>query len=205
MLRRLLIVLALTVYPAAAWGQSLEDYDYENLAFQGIGVEVGQIWPAGIRGTFTLGIRGDLGLLGPSVRVVPSLVYWSSSLEQDDLPELGEIDVSDLVLNLDGHYFWDLGGVAPYVGAGAALHLLNGEGEAIDDTFVEGLLDAISPGINVLAGTDVQLAGPLRVFGEARAVLLPSQVRSLGVAIGAVWTFPAVPASGRRTSPEDAG
>lgn len=203
MRHRLLLLLLLGCVPTAGLAQSLEDYDYENLAFQGIGVEVGQIWPVGIRGTYTLGVRGDLGLLGPKLRIVPGLVYWSSSLDQDELPELGDIDVSDLALNLDGQYFWDLGGVSPYAGAGVALHLLNGEGEQIDGTFVEGLLDAISPGVNLLAGTDVRLAGPLRIFGEVRAVLLPSPVRSIGVVFGAAWTFPAVPASGRRTSPEN--
>lgn len=194
--------LLLLLVPVFAGAQSLEDYDYENLAFRGLGLEIGQIRPAGIDATYTLGVRADLGLLGPNLRIVPGLVYWSSSLNQDELPSLGSIDVSDLVLNLDGQYFWDLDGVAPYAGAGAALHLLNGEGEEIDGTFVEGLLDAISPGVNLLAGVDVRVAGPLRIFAEARGVVLPSPVRSVGLVLGGLWTFPAVPASGRRTSPE---
>lgn len=201
MLRHTLLVAALLAWACPAPAQGLEDYDYESLAFQGLGIEIGQIWPANAESTITLGIRGDLGSPGPNVRIVPGIMYWSSKLEEDEL-QLGDIEISDLALNLDGHYEWDLGvGATPYVGAGLGLHILNGEGEEIDDTFVEELLDAITPGLNLVAGTEVNLVGPVRIFAEARAVV-PTQVRSLGLSFGAYWNFAAVPLAGRRTPEE---
>ncbi|MDQ3556677.1 MAG: porin family protein [Gemmatimonadota bacterium] len=206
MLRSLLSGFALLLcLPVIAPAQSLEDYDYENLAFRGIGFEVGQVWPRRSERALTYGLRADLGYLGPNVRIVPGLVFWSSTLRQSDLPALGDIEVSDLALNVDGHYVWDLsGGFTPYAGAGLGIHLFNGEGEAIDGTFVEELLDVITPGLNVVGGAELRVAGPFRLFAEARGVLA-SPIRSLGLSFGGVWTFPTVPPASRRTSPEDRG
>ncbi len=203
MLRRSLLAFALLLgLPAVAPAQALEDYDYENLGFRGIGFEIGQVWPRRSERALAVGIRADLGYLGPNVRIMPGMVFWSSTLRQDDLPALGNIEISDLALNVDGHYVWTLpSGFSPYLGAGLGIHLFNGQGDAIDGTFVEELLDVITPGINVMGGADLRVAGPLRVFAEARGVLA-SPIRSLGLSFGGIWTFPAVPAASRRTSPE---
>ena len=210
----LLALLALLASPALAWAQTLEDYDYENLEFRGVGAEVGYIWPARVEPALALGIRADLGFLGPNVRIVPRASFWSSRLRDeqvgrlreallglcreegtDCLGELGEIRVSDLTLGADAHYTFRTDLVAtPYVGAGASLHLLNGRGDLINGTFVEDLLDAIAPGIDLLGGIELPLGDALRLFAEARGTL-SSDVRYLGVSAGGSWLFPGRPAS----------
>lgn len=210
----LLALLALLAPPALARAQTLEDYDYENLEFRGVGAEVGYIWPARVEPALALGIRADLGFLGPNVRIVPRATFWSSRLRDeqvgrlreallglcrdegtDCLGELGEIRVSDLTLGADAHYTFRTDLVAtPYAGAGASLHLLNGRGDLINGTFVEDLLDAIAPGIDMLGGIELPLGDALRLFAEARGTL-SSDVRYLGVSAGGSWLFPARPAA----------
>ncbi|HEX2189974.1 MAG TPA: hypothetical protein VHG51_13800 [Longimicrobiaceae bacterium] len=210
--RPLLMLLALLALPALARAQGLEDYDYENLHFSGVGVELGHIWPASVEPTLALGLRADLGYLGPNVRIVPRASFWSSRLKDTEvnelranllglcrdeasncLRELGEIRVSDLALGVDAHYTFPTDRVAvPYAGAGAALHLLNGSGEAIDGTFVEDLLDALAPGLDLVGGVEVPL-GALRLFAEARGTLSPD-VRYLGLGAGGSWSLPGRPA-----------
>jgi opacity protein-like surface antigen len=210
----LLAVLALLAAPAAAAGQTLEDYDYENLEFRGVGAEVGYILPTRIEPTVSFGIRADLGYLGPSVRIVPRASFWSSRLREGEVEELrenllglcqppgsgclrdlGEIRVSDLALGVDAHYTFAQEGVLPYAGAGVALHLLNGRGEAINGTFVEDLLDAIAPGVDLLGGVELPFGSALRLVAEARATL-SSDVQYAGVSVGGSWRFPSPPVRG---------
>lgn len=213
--RILLLAAALLAVPALASAQSLEDYDYENLAFRGIGAEVGRVWPRRAEGALALGLRADLGFLGPNVRIVPGITFWSSSLRPGVVEELrknilalcrdpagncvrefGEIRLSDLELGVDAQYtFTGVPGVVPYAGAGAGLHLLNGQGDVIEGTFVEDVLDAIAPGVDLVAGAEVPL-GRLRLFAEARGALA-SEVQFVGLHVGGAWTFP-VPAPARR-------
>jgi hypothetical protein len=205
------VLLALFVAtPSSA--QLLAQYDYEDLEFRGIGLEGSRIWPARIEPTNGLALRLDLGLVGPRVRITPSARYWASTLNSAEVtrlstqiilvcerqpgvtcPEeldLGEIKVSDLELTIDGHFLL-LGEqpVSPYVGLGVALHLLNGSGDFIDDTFVEDLLDSVAPGIGPLGGIQVRLGDAIAIHSEAR-FMLASDVRYTSVGIGAVWTLP---------------
>ena len=96
------------------------------------------------------------------------------------LVELDPIDWSDVALALDAHMVWrinltsDLTGpsndydLLTFAGAGAALHFLNGDGPAIDDTFVEDLLDSVGPGFDVHAGAEYVLTPNLRVYTMGR-------------------------------------
>ena len=210
----LLAAMALLLAPGLARAQSLEDYDYENLEFRGVGAEVGSIRPSSVESTLALAVRADLGYVGPNVRIVPRASFWSSRLRDeqvselretllglcrpegtDCLAELGEIRVSDLALGVDAHYTFQAGLPAmPYAGAGAALHLLNGRGEVVNGTFVEDLLDAVAPGVDLVGGVELPLGGSLRLFAEARGTL-SSDVRYLGIGAGGSWLFPARPAT----------
>ncbi len=209
----LLTALILSLGTAAgASAQLLAQYDYEDLEFRGVGAEALRVWPAGVKPANGVGLRLDLGLIGPRVRIMPTARYWGSSLNATEVdrlasqiilvcerqpdpscPEeldLGEVKLSDLELAIDGH-FLVLGDrmISPYVGAGLALHLLNGSGDFINGTFVEDLLDSVTPGLGALGGVTINLASSLAIGAEAR-FMLASDVRYSGVSVGGVWTLP---------------
>ncbi len=204
-----LALLAAALLASTSQAQTLEDYDYENLTITGIGAHLSYVFPTRTEPTLSFGVRADLGLLGPNLRISPGVSYWSSELRRSEVRrieeriealcergtpcpgiELGSIGVSDLFLDVDAHYLWTTDYfVEPYAGAGVSLHLLNGSGDFIDGTFVEDLLDAVSPGLNLIGGLELPLASNLRVIGEARGVLT-GNVRFVTVGIGGSWRFP---------------
>lgn len=199
---------ALAASPARA--QDAADYDYENLVLSGVGAHVSYVLPSRSEPTLGFNVRADLGLLGPNLRITPGVTYWSTRFHNAEVTrieerieaacerggrvctgiDLGEIEVSDLSIDLDGHYLWTTAvGIEPYAGAGVSLHLLNGGGEFIDDTFVEELLDQVAPGLNLVGGLEMPLAGNLRVLAEARGVLT-GNVRYASFGVGGSWAFP---------------
>lgn len=203
------------VLPARAPAQTLEDYDYENLEFRGLGLDGGGIWPARVEPTVVFGVRADLGYVGPRVRISPAIRYWSSSLRESEVERLadqilricerqgtggcptsltlGTVKRSDLELSADAHYLFPTGySVEPYLGGGLGLHLLNGRGEFIDDTFVEDLLDTVSPALNLLGGVNVPLGRSLQLMTEARFVLV-SDVQYASLVVGGTWALPSPP------------
>lgn len=201
------LVLAL---PGAARAQDMADYDYENLVLSGVGVHVAQLFPSRSEPTLGLNVRVDLGLLGPNVRISPGLTFWSTRLRDSEVErmerriedaceragtactgvDLGDVEISDFSIDVDGHFLWATDYVVePYAGVGVSLHLLNGRGNFIDDTFVEELLDAIAPGFNVVGGLEFPVTESLRVLGEARGVLT-GNIRYISVGVGGAWRFP---------------
>lgn len=214
---RVQILLSILLFPAVASAQTLEDYDYEDLRFRGMGVEVGYVIPWNIEPTISYGLRGDMGFAGPHVRIAPGIRYWSSHLRDEEVErlatqfieicsrrapgscpaslDLGEVRRSDLELSVDAHIVPDLPTVlVPYGGGGISLHLLNGGGEAIDGTFVEDLLDTVAPGLNLLGGVQLDLGTVVQFSAEGRLVLT-SDVQYGNVVLGGVWTFPSPPAA----------
>jgi hypothetical protein len=214
--RRLCALLAIgLLIPGMAASQQWEDYDYENLEFRGIGLDIGSVWPNGIEPTLAFGVRADMGFVGPRVRVAPAIRYWTSRLEDAEVSRLseqlqslceqqasgpcpdfnlGEIDRSDLELAADAHYLIPTGyTIEPYVGGGLGIHLLNGSGEAIEGTFVEDLLDTVVPALNLVGGVNIPI-GTLVLIGEARYVLV-SDVRYGHLLVGGTWTLPSPPIS----------
>ena len=199
-----LTTLALASAPASA--QELADYDYENLSFRGIGFDVGRIWPSNLDPATTFRLRVDLGYLGPGVRIVPSITYWKSNVERSEIAQfneqleeigggtnvdLGDIELSDLALQLDAHFVWTTPiDVLFFVGAGAGLHILNGQGRSIDDTFIEDLFDSVMPGVTALAGVEYAIVDRLRVYGEGHFTVV-SDILNPGLTIGAALMFPA--------------
>jgi hypothetical protein len=197
--------------PVAA--QTLADYDYENLTFRGVGVDYGYIWPTRVEPTSTYSIRLDLGFLGPGIRITPSLTYWSSQFRTTEverladqinrLPalqnqaiepltaaDLGTINWSDLMIGFDAHLLWTTPvGIFTYVGAGVAVHALNGQGAFIENTFVEDLLDSTAAGFALMGGVEAQPLPRLRLYGEARYTIV-SDVRYPGLRIGGSLMLP---------------
>lgn len=206
----ILIAAVLAALPATARAQDMADYDYENLVFSGVGAHLMEVFPARTDPALGLNLRVDLGLLGPNVRITPGITYWSSQLRESEVErmetrieaacdrggvpcpgiELGEVEVSDLSFQVDAHYLWTTDYfVEPYGGVGVSLHLLNGGGEFVDDTFIEELLDAIAPGLDLVGGLEFPVAGNLRVLGEARAVLT-GNTRYISLGLGGAWRLP---------------
>ncbi|HEX2208119.1 MAG TPA: hypothetical protein VHG93_10590 [Longimicrobium sp.] len=206
-----ILLAAVLLAPCTARAQDMADYDYENLVFSGVGAHLMGVFPARTDPALGLNVRVDLGLLGPNVRISPGLTYWSSQLRASEVErmesriedacdrggvpcpgiELGGVEVSDFSLNVDAHYLWTTDYfVEPYAGVGVSLHLLNGSGEFVDDTFIEELLDAIAPGLDLVGGLEFPVAGNLRVLGETRAVLT-GNTRYVSVSVGGAWRLPA--------------
>ena len=194
--RILPMILAGGLLVAPASAQELADFDYEHLSFRGIGFEGGFL-PAykvhGVRGeTRTWGARLDFGYLGPGLRISPSVTYWSSELEMGEVSRietrieqliarelgrygsdtevnLGKIVWSDLVVGVDSHIVWNVPfGWLSFLGLGASVHVLDGQGEAINGTFIEDLLDTVRPGVNVHAGLEYPLWRWARLYWQGR-------------------------------------
>ena len=185
---------AMMLSASAALAQDLADFDYENLSFRGFGPEWGYIWPDRVEPTQSLGVRMDLGYLGPGLRIVPSVHYWTSTfkasevreledrvesliVQQTDVPapqvDLGVIDWSDLHLAVDAQVVWRVPyGILTFAGLGVGAHMLNGAGPAIDGTFIEDLLDSVSAGFNVHGGLEVPVVERFRLNGQARYEIL---------------------------------
>lgn len=214
MKRTLFIALALAAHtPAAA--QTLADYDYDNLSFRGAGFDVGYVWPTKVNATEAYSLRFDLGFLGPAVRIVPSITYWRSELKRSELerfaerleqlPTLSEQNVtidpddfgavkwSDVSLAIDAQMVWTAPfDIYTYVGAGVGLHVLRGTGGAIEETFVEDLLDATTAGVALSAGLEYEPVRPLRLYGEARYTAV-TDVSYPGIRLGAALMLPSAP------------
>ena len=201
-----------TVAASPVAGQGLADYDYENLSFRGFGLDMGGIWPNKVDNAGMYSLRIDLGYLGPGIRLMPSLSYWSSKMKRaeidrlaerlEDLPpiadagveidanDFGEIEWSDLALNLDLHVVWTTPvDIYTYVGVGLGVHVLNGRGGAIEGTFIEDLLDSTNAGVAAMAGLEYDVSPVIRLFGEARYVLA-SEFRFPAARIGFAFMLP---------------
>jgi hypothetical protein len=200
--------LGLLLFGGEAGAQtSIADYDYENLSFRGFSLEGGYIWPTRAEPTYTLGTRVDLGYLGPGLRLVPGVSYWSSKMKDsevrelerniDDLVEgqlgpgsdysgvdLGTIDWSDFVISMDGHFVWSVPlDLLTFAGAGVSVHIMNGEGVAIAGTFVEDLLDSVKPGFNLHGGLEYPMFDGFRIYGAARYEMMEN-LRYLELRVG---------------------
>ena len=213
------LVAAVALTPVQrAQAQGIADYDYENLSFRGIGLDIGRIWPNKVQSTETYHVRLDFGFLGPDVRVVPSIGYWSSTFKAEELrrlatqlnrlpalqnrpdtitaADLGKIDWSDFSLSVDAQFVWTIpGGVYTYAGLGVSLHALNGRGDLIANTLWEDLLDSVTAGGAAMVGAEVPFSSSFRVFGEVRYTLL-SDVRYPGLRVGGMYMLPSSPSGG---------
>jgi hypothetical protein len=177
--------------PARA--QGLANFDYEDLTLRGLMLDVGYMSASKVDDTQTFGARLDLGFLGPGVRVTAGFNHWSSELAGKEVSELetrleelifqqtgeasevflGTINWSDVALNGDVHFLWRVPfGLLTYAGLGASAHVLRGSGTAIEDTFVDDLLDSVRAGLNAHAGLEVPLHPRFRLVGETRYELL---------------------------------
>jgi len=204
-----LFALLMLLSPRSAAAQGLSDLDYEDLTFRGVMLDVGYVVPSRVEETTSFGGRLDLGFLGPGVRAVVGFNRWSSQLKREevvrlenrlsdlireatgeDVPvDLGEITWSDVALHGDAHLLWYVPlGVLTYTGVGASAHVLRGSGRAIEDTFVEDLLNSVRAGLNVHAGVEIPLPQRFRAVGEVRYEFVEN-LRYLHFRTGLQYTF----------------
>lgn len=187
------VLAALMVLSGAAplAGQGLADYDYDELTFRGIGFELGYLFPERVDDTPQYGMRVDLGYLGPGVRILPRVAYFSSQMSDAEVAglerrvaelvfsqnplspipavDLGVVDWSAVSVGLDAQFVWRVPfGLLSYLGVGFGAHFQNGSGAAIDGTFVEDLLDSTVAGTNVHAGLEWPLTDQVRIYGDTR-------------------------------------
>jgi hypothetical protein len=163
---------------------------FDRLRFRGLGVAVGIVKPAQMVSTETYGIEADYGEIVPHVRVVFSAAFWGSHLNEATLRRyrtqlaqvvvdptndyqisLGNVRVSDIALAVDGRWSparYRATFIQPYAGAGLAAHVLNAEGRAIANTFVERALDNIAVAPAALAGFDAVFFKQVAIGMQAR-------------------------------------
>ena len=131
--------------------------------------------------------RDALDRLAAQLSRLPALRERGVRIEGEDL---GAMDWSDLGLSVDGQSVWVLPArVLGYVGLGASVHVLNGSGALIADTFVEDLLDTVTAGLAVLGGLEFEPVPGFRVYGEARYTL-QSDLRYPAVRVGGTLFLP---------------
>ena len=202
--------------PGQLQAQGLDEFDYENLTFRGIGLEVGRIWPNNVDPMYGVGVRFDLGFLAPGFRLSPHVSYWDGNLEADEVSSferriealagvapgsvsLGTIEWSDFIIGLDGEWVWSIPfGLLSYAGFGASAHFMNGRGSAIEETFVEDLLDRIAVGFNVHIGLELPITNEFRVYTAPRYQVM-DDLRYLELTLGAkVLWGPLAPGEERR-------
>jgi hypothetical protein len=206
----------LGVAPLAA--QSVSDLDYEDLFPRGLLLGGGLVRSSRVQDTEAYWARLDLGFAGPGVRVTAGASHWRSQLAPDEVArferrladlildevgtrpsiDLGEINWSNVALSVDAHALWRIpGGVLSYAGIGGTAHVMRGSGAAIDDTFIQDLLNTIRAGANLHAGLEVPVTRRIRVVGESRLEWVQS-VTHLGFRAGLQYTWGALaPGEGR--------
>jgi hypothetical protein len=213
------IACALLLVPAGATGQDLADLDYENLGFRGFGLDWGYLWPNRIERAGSVGLRIDMGYAGPGLRIMPTVTYWSSPLQQGEITELedriealiteqsgapspaldlGTIRWRDVAVGVDAHVVWDsLLDLLTYGGIGVTAHVLDGDGEAIAGTFIDDLLDSVTAGFNLHFGMEYPVTDRFRIYGLSKYEVM-SDLQYFTVRAGwQIMTGPNAPGEGR--------
>jgi hypothetical protein len=186
--------LACVLAPRPGSAQDLADLDYEHLSFRGFGLDWGYLWPTRVNRTGSFGARFDMGYAGPGLRIMPNVSYWSSPLQDGEITELedriasliaeqtggpapaldlGQVKWRDVAIGVDAHVVWDsLFDILTYGGLGVTAHILDGDGPAINGTFVDDLLDSVTAGFNLHLGMEYPLNDRLRVYSIGKYEVL---------------------------------
>jgi len=193
-----LVIMALgsTAMPIAA--QGLEDYDYNNLGLRGIGA--GLLFVDASQNDGELGFEGkvDLGFLGPNIRIVPRIGYWKADVEASQVTELemqleeasglepgsislGDIERSAYIIGTDFQWTVRDARIAPYIGVGLDVYILNDDGDAIQDTFLDDLI--VTAGVSGVVGAQVALSRRWSAYGEVRGTAV-TDASNVGLAFG---------------------
>jgi hypothetical protein len=203
--RRLPVVLGLLLLASAgsASAQKLEDYDYTNLGFRAIGMEARWVDASQNESTVGIGVRVDMGFLGPYIRIVPRAGWWSAKVNDSSVSELerqlevvsnlppGSISLGSLErtawnLGFDAQWTLQEAALAPYLGVGADLYLLDDDGAAIDGTFLDSVV--ITAGISGVIGAELNFLDRWRVYSELRGTLV-TDASNASAGLGLAYRF----------------
>lgn len=184
----------------------LDQFSYEGLAFSGIGLDIGGAASDRLTSELTGGLRVDYGYFAPNIRLMFGASYLQGDFDRDEItrfeqrleavvtdPEnnasvvVGAITWIDVALDMDLQYV--PGGsspVRPYGGVGLGVHIRNGSGAAIEDTFIEDALDTIAAGLNLSAGLEVLALRSFALYLDLRASLT-SELNSVAGKFGVMY------------------
>jgi len=182
----------LTVSPSARLPAQgvLNEFSYDNLRLSGIQVDVGVLGASQLMGTTVGGVRLDFGRIAPKVRLLLGLSYFRSDFDSEALSRfearldsfvnpgtpdsvaVGQIRLGDIVGDVDFQLMFPQGsGITAYVGTGVSIHVRNGSGDLINETFVEDALDVVTAGLNGTIGFEFNLSPAWRFTLDGRGVL----------------------------------
>jgi hypothetical protein len=203
-----LAVLLLLVAPPLRGQTFLEQFSYEGLRFSGIAFEFGGILSNSVTTEPIGGVRVDLGVVAPQIRVVMGGSYFKGDVKPDRIAEfeqrlgevlidcacdsisVGAISQSNVELYMALQYLVPVRGrVRPYAGVGFSAHVRDGDGAVIDGTFVEDALDTVAAGVDGAVGVDVLITPRIAVLAEIRGVLT-SELQSASARGGLLIRFP---------------
>ncbi|MBI3081475.1 MAG: outer membrane beta-barrel protein [Gemmatimonadetes bacterium] len=204
-------MLALAVFaPATLRAQGFwEQFSYEGLRLSGIGVEMGGVVSDRLTAEPSPALRVDYGVLAPRLRVMFGASYFRGEFNQDEITrfaqrlrrvvrdptgdfviDVGSITWSQLEIDGDLQYLFPADRVRTYLGLGIGVHVRDGDGTAIEGTFVEDALDTIAAGVNLSTGVEVALVAHLAATVDLRGALT-SELRLASARGGLVYRFPA--------------
>jgi hypothetical protein len=185
-------MLALLLVPQVLSAQGfLDQFSYEGLRFSGVGFEIGLVGTDRVTTEVSGAVRVDYGFIAPRVRVLVGGSYFKGDLSDSEIEEfqtslqrvvidptgdarvdVGQITWANFALDMDLQYvFPGSPRYMTYLGVGLGVHVRNGGGAAIDDTFVEDALDTIAAGANISFGVQVAIVDHLDVTADFRGGL----------------------------------
>ncbi len=185
----------------------LEQFSYEGVRFAGIGIDAGAVISNSLTTEPIGGVRIDLGLFAPRVRVMLGGSYFRGQFDAEQIAEfetrlqellvdctcsldVGSVTMANVEVFADLQYLLrSVGRVQPYVALGISAHVRDGDGAAIDGTFVEDALDTVAAGVGAAVGLDVAILSRLAFVAEVRGGLT-SELRTVSARGGFMLRFP---------------
>jgi hypothetical protein len=187
----------------------LEQFSYEGLRLSGVGVELGVIASDRLTRELSPAVRVDYGMVAPNVRVLLGVAYSRGDFNAEEIAAfeaqlrrivddptgdftiaVGRVTLTDVQADLSLQYLFDAGArLTTYLGGGVAVHIRNGTGDAIDDTFVEDALDTIAAGLVASLGAQFALTRSLHLTADFRGGLT-SELRTASARGGMMIRLP---------------
>lgn len=203
------LAVAVLLVPGPVVAQSFfDEFSYDGLGFAGIGIAVGPTASDRVTTEVSGGLQIDFGMFAPKVRVMFGLNYFKGQLKQSEIDafqnkllevvtdptgdatiDLGQITWANLAATLDLQYLFATGQrYAAHVGVGLGAHIRNGNGPAIDGTFVEDALDTIAASADLSLGFQFAVSSRLHLTTDFRGSL-SSELLSASGRAGFMYRF----------------